>query len=235
MSNISVNLDGKEIICNIHIKKVKNINMHIKKDCTLYISTPKGVDNKRIIDIILDNKGKILASIDRIKNNKLLKEFTYNNNDIVCLLNDRYTVNFVKGKSLYYIDNNHIDIHLYNTDNYESRKKAYDKFMTDFSIRVFTKILDDIYDKHKQLPIKYPIIKVRNMTSCWGNCRPNKGIITLNKKLIEYDKYLIEYVICHELAHFLEANHSSKFYEQLQKLVPDYKHKRKRLKEEMYI
>ena len=52
-----------------------------------------------------------------------------------------------------------------------------------------------------------------------------------NYNLIYIDKELIDYVIVHELCHFIEANHSKQFYHEIEKRIPDYRDKEKRLKE----
>ena len=55
--------------------------------------------------------------------------------------------------------------------------------------------------------------------------------LTFNLSLIHLDKELIDYVIVHELTHFLQANHSTLFYQEIAKRMPDYKERLKRLKE----
>ncbi|MDY5484126.1 MAG: M48 family metallopeptidase, partial [Clostridium sp.] len=42
---------------------------------------------------------------------------------------------------------------------------------------------------------------------------------------------LRDYVIVHELAHRLEMNHSPQFWAQVEAILPDYKERRRRLKE----
>lgn len=44
-----------------------------------------------------------------------------------------------------------------------------------------------------------------------GSCDP-KGIITLSHKLVFHPQRLRDYVVCHELAHLLEMNHSRRFH-----------------------
>ena len=66
-------------------------------------------------------------------------------------------------------------------------------------------------------------MRIRNMNTRWGSCLPNKGIITLNKRLIEAPKNCIEYVVCHEFCHFIHPDHSKCFYEVLQVMLPDWK------------
>ena len=64
-----------------------------------------------------------------------------------------------------------------------------------------------------------------------SNCFYKDNKVTFNLSLIHLPKDLIDYVIVHELAHFLQANHSHLFYQEIEKRMPDYKQRQKRLKE----
>ena len=79
--------------------------------------------------------------------------------------------------------------------------------------------------------IKYPEIKFRKMVSRWGSCHTKKGILTFSTNLLYAPAECIEYVVWHEFTHFLQPNHSSKFYDELAKVYPNWKECRKKLKE----
>ena len=68
-----------------------------------------------------------------------------------------------------------------------------------------------------------PVLKTRTIKTRWGTCIAKKGIITLNKRLIEAPLNCIEYVITHELCHLIHPNHSKAFYEMLTVFMPDWK------------
>lgn len=76
------------------------------------------------------------------------------------------------------------------------------------------------FEKKGILPVE---IKYRQMTSTWGVCRPTRGTITFNKNLIHQPDAFIEYVVVHELSHLLQPNHSRRFYELVEFLLPQWK------------
>ena len=100
-------------------------------------------------------------------------------------------------------------------------------------IEVKTLILqmcNEAYPIYKEKGIKYPQIKFQKMTSRWGSCNPKKGILKFSTNLMYAPKECIEYVVYHEFTHFLQANHSKRFYDELSKVFPNWKACRIKLK-----
>ncbi len=98
-------------------------------------------------------------------------------------------------------------------------------------VALVTDLCEKIYPYFKRRGVGYPEIKFRKMVSRWGSCHPVRGILTFNKNLVFAPSECIEYVVMHEFTHFLQANHSSKFYEELSYICPDYKERKNKLKE----
>lgn len=73
-------------------------------------------------------------------------------------------------------------------------------------------------------------ITVKKMKSRWGSCS-SKGSISLNSKLIQTPLRCIEYVMVHELCHLICFNHSKNFYSILAEVIPDWKERKKELRE----
>lgn len=96
---------------------------------------------------------------------------------------------------------------------------------------IITELCKGAYPYFKEKGIDFPQIKFRKMVSRWGSCHTKKRILTFNLNLMYAPKECIEYVVYHEFTHFLEANHSAKFYEELQKVCPEWKTRRQNLKE----
>jgi predicted metal-dependent hydrolase len=53
---------------------------------------------------------------------------------------------------------------------------------------------------------------VANQDKRWGSCTPSTGEIRLSHRLAELPDWVRDYVIVHELAHLLEANHGPRFW-----------------------
>jgi len=64
-------------------------------------------------------------------------------------------------------------------------------------------------------------VSVRNQKSRWGSCS-RRGTISLNWRLIQSPGFVRDYIILHELAHRRQMNHSEKFWQEVERLYPDY-------------
>jgi predicted metal-dependent hydrolase len=64
-------------------------------------------------------------------------------------------------------------------------------------------------------------VSVRNQKSRWGSCS-RRGTISLNWRLIQTPEFVRDYIILHELAHRRQMNHSDKFWQEVERLCPDY-------------
>ena len=80
-----------------------------------------------------------------------------------------------------------------------------------------------------RLGVALPKLLISNARTRWGSCNSKKEV-RLNWRLLQAPPHLINYVICHELAHLKEMNHSAKFWAVVASIYPDYKAAEKELK-----
>lgn len=57
---------------------------------------------------------------------------------------------------------------------------------------------------------------VTNQNSRWGSCTPSEGSIRLSHRLQGMPEYVVDYVLCHELAHLLVPGHGPDFWRLLE-------------------
>lgn len=64
-------------------------------------------------------------------------------------------------------------------------------------------------------------IQIRAQKTRWASCSC-KGTISLNAKLLFLDPETVEYIFIHELCHRLHMNHSTRFWREVARHVPDF-------------
>ena len=207
------NLDGNEYVVEIIRKKNRHTYIRVKDDLTIYVTTNHLVSTKSIEKLLDENKDYLLKMIDkREKENK-------KNNELY-ILGKRYNLIISKVKKIEISGNNL----------YVSSEKYLNNWIKRETRKIFLKRLDYIYNLFEE-KIPYPSLRIRNMKTRWGVCNRKLQVVTLNSKLIREDISKIDYVIVHELSHFVHFDHSSLFWEEVSKYCPDYKKIRKELKD----
>ena len=72
-------------------------------------------------------------------------------------------------------------------------------------------------------------IAIKNTKRLWGSCS-QRGTINFSYAILFLPRRLADYVVVHELCHVREHNHSTRFWELVQKALPNYRALKKELR-----
>ncbi len=194
------------------IEKKNNKNTYIRiKENKIYITTNYFASKSYIQSLLDKNYDVIKKMID--KNNQRLER-----SNKFYFLNKEYDIIFV----------NYCDIEISSNKIFVKSEDYLNKWLKKQTEIIFKERLDYIYNLFEE-NIPYPKLKIRKMKTRWGVCNKNNSI-TLNSELIKYGYEQIDYVIIHELSHFIHFDHSKDFWNLVSKYCKNYKEIRKSLK-----
>lgn len=228
----TVTVGNRKIAYELTRKKVKNINLRIKPDGSVHVSASNAVTIAVIERFIREKSDFILGAIDKYNEKSKVSKIRLEDEEILSILGSDYMLFIYKGEYNYIEENiGTLALYVTDTDDYELKYKTYITWLKPQCMAIMTRLCKRIYDEYYgKLGISFPVIKVKDMRSRWGSCIPSKGILTFNVHLMEYPFAAAEYVVAHEFTHFLQANHSARFYAELAKFMPDYREREKLLK-----
>lgn len=113
------------------------------------------------------------------------------------------------------IINNHIVI------SYVIPRDKINLIITSYLKKIIKKEVEDyIKIKAAELNLKYRKINIKDTVTRWGSCS-SSGDISISWRLILAPRYVMEYVVIHELCHLREMNHSYKFWKLVNDAFPE--------------
>ncbi len=101
------------------------------------------------------------------------------------------------------------------------------KWLQENALRIFCNLTET---RAKEMGVAVKSVKITSARRKWGSCS-GKDELRYSFRLLYAPKEVIDYVVVHELAHVRYKNHSSAFWNEVARFVPDYKTKRKWLKD----
>ena len=217
-----------EIEYNLVRKKVKNASIRISSNLDITITVPTLYSQDRLNNLIRDKSHWISKTLTKLS--KQRKEIDLKENEVL-LFGDKYELiidSSVSNKILTYHESKRI------VSNHEITRKS--SILINWYIHLakkeILKMVNELADKYG---FKYNRIFIRDQKTKWGTCSSKKNL-SFNWRLIRCPKFVIEYLIIHELSHLKEMNHSKKYWELVESMCPDSKKAKLWLKEyESYL
>ena len=224
-----IEIKGIRFQVEIERKWIKNMYLRIKGD-TLHVSVPHLMPEYQVYRFLESKRDWIYNAYVRL-NQKERNSRIYHGGDVFYLFDEPYQLVYQEsGRKSVQIRDHAIYLH-----GQEDRENALKYLYKQLDKQLLEKAELYLQKYRENILISYgymllPELRARQMTSKWGVCYTRKNRIHISSYLIHYPLECLEYIMVHEMTHFIIPNHSKRFYQIVSSNLPGYKEIRKRLK-----
>ena len=211
----------KDINFEVDITKKRIKNIYLRLEGNLIKATcPKYVPNYEVYKFI-ENRSSWIYRVYMYNLSRPKNRYMYKDEDYFYIFGKQYNLIRTIGKKKVNIIDDCIYF-VYKDDSYDGIKALYKELD-----KLLLKKAKEYFDKYQNMLLDYgyndyPSINARIMTSKWGVCYTKNNKINISSYLIHYPEKCLEYIMVHEMTHFIVPNHSKRFYEIVANNMPDY-------------
>ena len=210
-------------------KRVRNLNLRIRRDGSVAVSAPALVSLAQIDTFVLSKAPMILAAQARIsvQADQAPGPRTYRSGEQYPYLGGLLTLEIRPGRQdSAKRQGDRLAVTQKQPEDTARRARLVEGALNELAHEALSLALEQTYPPFEKMGIPMPELRIRRMKSRWGSCFYTRGIVTLNRQLLAAPMRSIQYVAAHELCHFLVPNHSRDFYALLSSVFPDWKTQR---------
>ena len=221
----------KENVITYTVNKAVNRNMYITvQNGEVVVNAPWYFTSNKIQQIVQEKKNWILSKMQEYEEN-------LSNIQSVKIFGKNYDVQVeyknIKAPELNLRENYKIEIILptkyKKISNEEILKISIEKMYEQIAN---TEIEDIMERTRKMLGIAPEDYEIRKMEKTLGKCEDGK--ITIAPELMQYKREVIEYVVAHEFCHLKYKTHGKRFYQIIEKYIPEYRKYEREIQEYEY-
>jgi len=225
-------LDHKEFILTHRTnKRIKKVSLLLNRPNEIIVRTPLKFKPHYIKEIVYEHQDWIVKTFANLKP---LNRFDFITGGQVPFLGKNYTIKLLEDDTIksvkFVLDDDIFYIYHHKTANYTDFIDGLKQFYKYNAKKIINPIFETLVEKTDLIPNK---ISYRDAKTRWGSCS-YKNNISINYRLLQFDKEIISYVVLHELCHIKEKNHSKRFWNLVSFYMPNYKELRSELKDKIF-
>lgn len=210
-------------------KDVKNVNLRIHQDGKVYVSAKPSIAASLVDQFVLSKAEYICKAQTSFEEQQQYAPAPkhYVSGESFQILGRSLRLEVEQGaKDRITSDGIFLRAQMKDLSDTAKRQRLIEGYLSKMRRETYREILNDLYPAFRKYDIPMPALHIKAMNTRWGSCTPARGVIALNKRLIEAPRHCIEYVIMHELCHLIYADHSKQFYAFLTMQMPDWKERK---------
>ena len=235
--NRTLIVNNQTIIYEFERERRKSLSVKIKDDGIILVKAPKWVTIREVEKFLSSKSDWIIAKQEEVLNRKRLTRKEYKSGSIVKSLGNIYLLSIKQGgKNQISIKGDYMIVTATDLSEEAIREQIIKwnnrqlKKYIEEKINLYRPYLEQYSRARNKNMLPINRISIKNVKTRWGSCS-SKGALNFNNKLAVAPLSLTDYVIVHEMCHLIYMNHSKDFWDAVEYIIPDYKVRRKALKD----
>lgn len=234
--DFSVMIKGTVYPVKVSQKKMKQVRLKVFPSEEIRLSVPLDTPEKWIEDYLRDKTPWIEEKLDLFVQTKAIeKEEHFSSGTSTRILGRQLMVQVVQSnKKQVIVEDGILKVLTFETDQQRIDSQV-NNWWQQSSRRYFQEVVEQLYPIIGKHEIEKPKVCVKKMSTLWGSCSRKNATVNLNFYLYKASAPCVEYVILHELIHFLYPHHNKDFYDLLTVHMPDWRERKKQLDYEFVL
>ena len=225
MSKIRIHQDSGDLYVNVISVNSRYVDFIIHNDLSIDMKVPVGMSREMIERYVRLNEAIIFQEYEKkkVRNHQMLP---------ITLDLEEGRIVYRAGLYLPFLGKTDVLLRIkYLSDFDREETKIYMEDKKEQGKHLIIKTDNDsqemITGQNRQLALRrprlsYQNIEIKNQLTLWGSCN-RKHNLKFDWKLAMLPMEIIEYIIVHELTHLKVMNHSGKFWNEMEKVMPEYR------------
>ena len=211
-------------------KSIKNLHLSVYPPTgRIRIAVPKQMDDESIRLHIVSKLGWIKKHIARFEQVERLSHREYITGESHYLEGKRYLLNVIPDSSINRIKlrgGAYIDLYEKPGTPIVHRPLMMQEW---YRARLKARVEPLIKKWQEIIGVQINEWAIKQMKTKWGSCNIEKKRIWINLELAKKPEHCLEYIIVHEMVHFLERNHTERFVAHMDKFIPLWRNHKQEL------
>lgn len=229
---VQISWGGRKVLAQLRRTSRQVLRVEVKPAGDVIVFAPHGKELGEVEIRLLRKSSWIFRELDRIKGLPLpTPERRFVSGETHLLLGRQYRLSIqVGGDPRVQAEGSRLVVYARRAGDPAHCRRLVTAFYSMAARDTFAERLDAVFPPFRRRGMKPPSLMVRQMTKRWGSYTTN-GRIVLNVELVRASPMLIDYVICHELAHAIHPDHGKGWQDLLNSVMPDWRVRKARLEQ----
>ena len=209
----------KDIEYTLQRSQRKTASIYIERDGKVSVLVPEELSNSQVEELLEGKRKWIYRNLAEWEDlNATRVQRDYVNGEGFMYLGRSYRLKLVDEQEAPLLLKDGYFCLLSNNGSAPNADNAFKNFYRDKGKR---KIPERVAYYQDRMGVEANVVKIMELKNRWGSCTP-EGNMNFHWKCMMAPSSVIDYIVVHELAHLIHSNHTQAFWNEVDKVMPDY-------------